>query len=63
MVESKHYCADCDTHYGGSPNYISPEEHADIAHEGKFFRGVENGNWKDWKEIEGFLEQLEHLDL
>lgn len=49
MAKSKHYCADCDTHFGGSPNHITPEEHANIEHEGGFFRGIKDGNWEDWE--------------
>lgn len=48
MPRSKHYCADCDTHFGGSPNNVTPQEHADIEHNGSMFRGVENGSYKDW---------------
>lgn len=49
MAKSKHYCATCDTHFGGSPNYITPKEHADIAHDGGLCRGIKNGDWRDWK--------------
>lgn len=54
MAEAKHYCATCDTHFGGPPNYISPEEHANIAHEGGVFRGIENADWKDWERRQDF---------
>ena len=50
MAESKHCCAECDTHFGGPPNDVTPEEHAEIAHEGGLFLGVKNGNWKDWND-------------
>lgn len=53
MVESKHYCADCQTHFGGSPNYVTPEEHADIAHGGGWFRGIANGDFRDWTRRHG----------
>lgn len=48
MPRSKHYCADCDSHFGGPPNNVTPQEHADIEHNGSMFRGVENGSYKDW---------------
>lgn len=49
MAIAKHYCACCDTHFGGPPNNITPEEHADIAHDSGVFKGIENGNKKDWE--------------
>lgn len=54
MARAKHYCADCDTHFGGPPNYVTPQEHADIAHDGGVFRGIENGNYEDWQRREQF---------
>jgi hypothetical protein len=54
MARAKHYCADCDSHFGGSPNNITPEEHANIAHNSGMFRGVQNGNYKDWKRKQQF---------
>jgi len=48
MPQSQHYCAECDTHFGGPPNNISPEQHADIAHDGGLFVGVVDGSYKDW---------------
>lgn len=54
MARANHYCADCDTHFGGPPNYVTPEEHADIAHDGGLFRGIRNGNYKDWQRREQF---------
>lgn len=54
MAQSKHYCATCETHYGGPPNNITPKEHADIAHDGKLFFGIKNGTWKDWKNQKSF---------
>lgn len=49
MARAKHYCATCDTHFGSDPNNVTPEEHANIEHDGGMFRGVKNGNYKDWK--------------
>lgn len=49
MAKAKHYCAECQTHFGGPPNYISPEEHANIEHDGGIFRGIKDGNFRDWK--------------
>lgn len=49
MSGAEHYCATCDTHFGGAPNYVTPEEHADIAHDGGIFRGVVGGDWRDWE--------------
>lgn len=49
MAQSKHYCAICDTHFGGPPNNITPEQHADTAHDGGLFKGIRNGNYKDWQ--------------
>lgn len=28
------YCHDCETHGGGPPNHMSPQEHIDYAHDG-----------------------------
>lgn len=56
MPKSRHYCADCDTHFGGPPDNITPEEHAEIEHNGGIFRGVEDGNYKDWKRKENYVE-------
>lgn len=44
MAESKHYCAECDTHLR-----CDPKEHADFAHEGYLFHGIENGDWRDYR--------------
>lgn len=57
MARAKHYCRDCDTHFGGPPNSISPEEHADIAHEQGLFRGIRDGDKWDWQRRygDGFL--------
>lgn len=49
MAESKHYCADCKTHFT-----VSPQEHADIEHGGGLFRGLEGGDWKDWRRRQRF---------
>jgi len=48
MAKAKHYCASCDTHFGGPPNNITPQEHADIAHDSGIFKGIKNGTKKDW---------------
>lgn len=48
MAESRHYCAECDTHFGGPPNHMTPEEHADYAHDGGVFRGVAGGDWQSY---------------
>lgn len=53
MASSEHYCAICDTHFGGPPNNISPKEHASIEHDG-IFQGIENGSYKDWNRKEDF---------
>lgn len=34
MARATHYCITCETHIGGPPNDISPEEHIEIAHDG-----------------------------
>jgi hypothetical protein len=49
MTRAQHYCADCDTHFGGEPNCVTPEKHADIAHGGGMFKGVVDGDWRDWE--------------
>lgn len=54
MAEARHYCVECDTHFGGRPNYVSPEEHIDIAHEGCAARIVEDGDFRDWQRKEQF---------
>ena len=46
MAESNHYCSDCETHFR-----CSIERHAEVAHDGFMFRGVENGDWRDWQDI------------
>lgn len=56
MARAKHYCADCETHFGGPPNNITPEEHANTAHNGGMFRGVRNGNYEDWKRKQQFRQ-------
>jgi hypothetical protein len=61
MAISKHYCATCDTHFGGPPNDVTPEEHADIEHNGSFFKGIVNGNYKDWQRKE--QHRVDSLDI
>lgn len=43
-MRAKHYCADCDTHYRATPR-----QHADTYHNGGFFSGVTDGNYKDYR--------------
>jgi len=54
MPHADHYCADCDTHFGGPPNNMTPEEHADVAHDGGLFRGIEDGDYEDWERKEQY---------
>lgn len=49
MPEGKNYCADCGFHFRDSI-----ESHADTYHNGAIFRGVEDGNYKDYQEQRGF---------
>lgn len=44
MARAEHYCADCGTHF-----QASIEEHARIEHDGGIFRGIENGDWRDYE--------------
>lgn len=34
MAEAEWYCHECETHGGGSPNFMTPAEHIDVAHDG-----------------------------
>jgi hypothetical protein len=43
-MKAKHYCADCETHFRASM-----EQHANTYHNGGVFRGVENGDWRDYE--------------
>lgn len=43
-MRAKHYCADCDFHFRATP-----EQHADTYHGGGMFRGITNGNWRDYE--------------
>lgn len=43
-MRAKHYCADCNTHYRASPR-----QHADTYHDGLLFRGIRNGNFRDYQ--------------
>ena len=54
MAESKHYCRDCDTHLR-----CSIETHAEVAHDGFMFRGIENGDFRDWQRVAGALDSPE----
>lgn len=51
MAKAQHYCQDCDTHFGGPPNFITPKQHADIAHNGGVFRGIKNGDFEKWNRL------------
>jgi hypothetical protein len=53
MAESNHYCAECG-HFGGPPNNISPEEHAEIEHDGGLFQGIEDGTKEDFERKQAF---------
>jgi hypothetical protein len=44
MMESKHYCASCETHFRASI-----EQHAETYHEGGLFEGIENGDFRDYE--------------
>lgn len=61
MPRAKHYCATCDTHFGGEPNNVTPQEHADIEHNGGMFQGVKNGNYKDWERKKN--HRVDSLDI
>lgn len=49
MAEARHYCADCDTHFRASI-----EEHAELCHDGGFFRGIENGDYQDYLRLRSY---------
>lgn len=49
MASAEHYCHSCDTHYGGPPNFITPEEHAAVAHEDGVFLGIEGGDYRKYE--------------
>lgn len=53
MNEAQWYCADCETHGGGPPNYQTMEEHVEQAHDGVAARMIE-GNWRDWERRQDF---------
>jgi len=38
MSKAKWYCHGCETHGGGSPNYMTMQEHIDFAHDGGIVR-------------------------
>lgn len=42
-MRAKHYCDDCGFHFNADP-----EQHAETYHGGGLFRGITNGNWRDW---------------
>lgn len=44
MPEAKHYCRDCDTHFNASI-----DKHSEVYHEGGVFRGLRNGNFRDYE--------------
>jgi hypothetical protein len=43
-MRSKHYCADCDTHFRASI-----EQHAETYHNGGVFSGIEGGDFRDYE--------------
>jgi hypothetical protein len=47
MAEANHYCASCDTHFRADL-----EQHAEIYHDGGVFRGIEQGNYQDYKRLQ-----------
>lgn len=49
MAEANHYCADCEIHFRDTI-----EGHAETYHGGGLFRGVEDGNWRDWERRQQF---------
>lgn len=49
MAESKHYCKSCDTHL-----LCDMETHSEVAHDGGMFRGIEDGDYKDYERREQF---------
>jgi len=44
MAKANHYCAECDTHFRATV-----EQHANTYHNGGVFRGITDGNWRDWE--------------
>lgn len=48
-MKSDHYCADCKTHFTASL-----EQHAKTYHDGGIFRGIENGDYKDYQRQQKF---------
>jgi hypothetical protein len=46
MARAKWYCYTCGTYFGGEPNNISPEENADISHDGGLIRAERARNAK-----------------
>lgn len=45
-MRAKHYCFDCGFHFRASI-----EQHSETYHDGGIFRGVKDGNWKDYNKI------------
>jgi len=58
MAEANHYCADCGTHFRADP-----ETHARVEHDGGFFRGVIDGNYKDWQRKQQHREDIVDGDM
>ncbi|WP_200531577.1 MULTISPECIES: hypothetical protein [unclassified Halorubrum] len=48
-MRAKHYCADCGWHFR-----VDPAVHADLEHDGGLFRGVVNGNFRDYERRQRF---------
>lgn len=47
MARAQHYYIDCETHFGGPPNHVTPTEHVDIAHDCGIAQIVVDGNWTE----------------
>lgn len=58
MATARHYCADCETHFRGSV-----EDHAEAYHDGGIFRGLRDGDWRDWQRRRQYREQQFDTEL
>jgi hypothetical protein len=54
MSRAQHYCARCESHFGGPPNNVTPEEHQRIEHDGKPFDGERDGTAQDYHRKQTF---------